>query len=139
VLASVRQDRLHVIEFSRLKFYTGQLSRAHHLAADPVRAALVIGAAVAVLAMGSPSAFAGPCDVSGAIPNCEAILSGAMPMPAYRDDAKPSSFWNGRPSTAAPYAGHLLDSVGSKLEMLNQQYSDQQDRALSRLKVKVQQ
>jgi hypothetical protein len=34
------------------------------------------------------TAIAGPCDVAGAIPNCEAILSGQMSAPAFEDKSK---------------------------------------------------
>jgi hypothetical protein len=34
------------------------------------------------------TAIAGPCDVAGAIPNCEAIMSGNMSPPAYEDKSK---------------------------------------------------
>jgi hypothetical protein len=34
------------------------------------------------------TAIAGPCDVAGAIPDCEAILSGKMPPPAFEDKSK---------------------------------------------------
>jgi hypothetical protein len=46
-----------------------------------------IFAALAATAL-STTAIAGPCDVAGAIPNCEAIMSGTMPAPAFEDKAK---------------------------------------------------
>jgi hypothetical protein len=44
-------------------------------------------AALAATAL-TTSAIAGPCDVAGAIPNCEAILSGKTPPAAYEDNSK---------------------------------------------------
>jgi hypothetical protein len=46
-----------------------------------------IFAALAATAL-TTTAIAGPCDVAGAIPNCEAIMSGQMPPPAYEDKSK---------------------------------------------------
>jgi hypothetical protein len=46
-----------------------------------------IFAALAVTAL-TTTAIAGPCDMAGAIPNCEAIMSGQMPPPAYEDNSK---------------------------------------------------
>jgi hypothetical protein len=47
----------------------------------------LILAALAATAL-STAAIAGPCDVSGAIPNCEAILSGKMAPAPYEDKSK---------------------------------------------------
>jgi hypothetical protein len=34
------------------------------------------------------TAVAGPCDMAGAIPNCEAIMAGNAPPPTYEDTSK---------------------------------------------------
>jgi hypothetical protein len=46
-----------------------------------------IFAALAATAL-TTTAVAGPCDMAGAIPNCEAIMSGEMPPPAFEDKSK---------------------------------------------------
>jgi hypothetical protein len=47
----------------------------------------IICTALAVTAF-TTAAIAGPCDVAGAIPNCEAIMAGNAPPPAYEDNSK---------------------------------------------------
>jgi hypothetical protein len=44
-------------------------------------------AALVVTAL-TTTAIAGPCDVAGAIPDCEAILAGNKPAAAYEDKSK---------------------------------------------------
>jgi hypothetical protein len=47
----------------------------------------IILVALAATAL-STAAIAGPCDVAGAIPNCEAIMSGKVPVPKFVDNSK---------------------------------------------------
>jgi hypothetical protein len=42
----------------------------------------------ALIALPTGPAIAGPCDVAGAIPNCEAILSGKVAPAPYADSSK---------------------------------------------------
>jgi hypothetical protein len=46
-----------------------------------------IFAALAATAL-TTTAIAGPCDMAGEIPDCEAIMSGNMPLPAYEDKSR---------------------------------------------------